>query len=112
MRWDFSQDLEPLTILAMKSLLTIGCALVVVLASAAPLLACPLCQEASVAGSNAADPLQEARAYGYSIYLMVSMPYLLLGSIGFMIYRGYHTAQKKALAGRQLESTPETAPDA
>ena len=40
-------------------------------------------------GSEAGDPLQEARAYNSSIYLMVSMPYLLLGAVGFLVYRGY-----------------------
>lgn len=40
------------------------------------------------------DPLREARAYNQSIYLMVAMPYLLLGAVGFMIYRGVKAAQK------------------
>jgi hypothetical protein len=42
----------------------------------------------TASGSEADDPLQEARAYNNSIYVMVSMPYLLLGTIGFLIYRG------------------------
>jgi hypothetical protein len=33
------------------------------------------------------DPLREARAYNQSIYFMVAMPYLLLGTIGFKVYR-------------------------
>ena len=33
--------------------------------------------------------MKEARAYNNSIYLMVAMPYLLLGTVGFMIYRSY-----------------------
>jgi hypothetical protein len=33
--------------------------------------------------------LREPRAYNQSIYLMVSMPYLLLGSVGFLIYRAH-----------------------
>ena len=33
------------------------------------------------------DPFLEARAYNYSIYVMVAMPYMLLGGIGFMIWR-------------------------
>jgi hypothetical protein len=40
------------------------------------------------------DPLREARAYNQSIELMAAMPYLLLGTIGFMIYRGVRAAQK------------------
>jgi hypothetical protein len=43
----------------------------------------------TTSGSESDDPLQEARAYNRSIYLMVAMPYLLLGAVGFMIYRGY-----------------------
>ena len=49
----------------------------------------------TTSGSDGDDPLQEARAYNNSIYLMVAMPYVLLGTVGFMIYRGY----KKNAAG-------------
>jgi hypothetical protein len=42
------------------------------------------------------DPLREARAYNQSIYLMAFMPYLLLGTVGFMIYRGIKASQKTA----------------
>jgi len=41
----------------------------------------------NTSGSEGDDPLQEARAYNQSIYLMVAMPYLLLGTVGFMIFR-------------------------
>ena len=34
------------------------------------------------------DPFKEAKAYNISIYLMVAMPYLLLGTVGFLVYRG------------------------
>jgi hypothetical protein len=34
------------------------------------------------------DPFKEANAYNWSIYLMVAMPYLLLGTVGFLVYRG------------------------
>ena len=34
------------------------------------------------------DPQREARAYNHSIYIMVAMPYLLLGAVGLLIYRG------------------------
>jgi hypothetical protein len=33
------------------------------------------------------DPFREARAYHFSVYLMVAMPYLLLGGVGFLIWR-------------------------
>jgi hypothetical protein len=44
------------------------------------------------------DPLREARAYNQSIYVMVAMPYLLFGTVGFMVYRGIKAAQKKTQA--------------
>jgi hypothetical protein len=31
--------------------------------------------------------MREPRAYNQSIYLMVGMPYLLVGCVGFLIYR-------------------------
>lgn len=52
--------------------------------------ACPLCKEA-IANS---EPVEEPSgadlpaAYNNSIYLMVGMPYLLLGVFGFLVYRG------------------------
>jgi hypothetical protein len=52
------------------------------------------------------DPLREARAYNQSIYLMVAMPYLLLGTAGFVVYRGIKAAQKKA-ASRWSSETRE-----
>ncbi len=57
-------------------------------------------------GAEADDPLREARAYNNSIYLMVSMPYLLLGVGGLLIYRAYRVAHKKAELERQLEANP------
>ena len=43
---------------------------------------------AATSGSEDDDPLREARWYNRSIYLMIAMPYFLLGSVGFLIYRG------------------------
>jgi hypothetical protein len=40
----------------------------------------------NASGSDGEDPMAEPRAYNHSIYLMVSMPYLLLGSFGLMCY--------------------------
>lgn len=39
-------------------------------------------------GAEAEDQLREARAWNYSIYLMISVPYLLVGTFGYMVYRG------------------------
>jgi hypothetical protein len=40
-------------------------------------------------GAEAQDMERESRAYNDSIYLMVSMPYLLVGGVGLLIYRVY-----------------------
>lgn len=72
--------------------------------------ACPNCKEAIASAGDVEDddPLREARAYNYSIYFMVGMPYLLLGTVGFFIYRGLRTAQKKA----EQNPTPPELPSA
>ena len=51
--------------------------------------ACPSCQEAVPATSGAGEEDSErlAHAYNNSIYLMVGMPYLLLGTVSFLVYR-------------------------
>ena len=56
--------------------------------------------------SEDGDPLREARAYNESIYLMVAVPYLLLGTVGFMIYRGFKAAQKNR-GGPLIETLEE-----
>ena len=52
--------------------------------------ACPSCAEAvpESSGADEDDRVREAQAYNWSIYLMVSMPYLLLGIVGSLVYRG------------------------
>jgi hypothetical protein len=82
------------------SCLAVGTVLTVV----RPAPACPSCQDAVVNSTGKADddPMREARAYNQSIYLMVSVPYATLGLLGLLIYRGYRTELKKALAERQL----------
>jgi hypothetical protein len=61
------------------------------LAFPAAVQACPLCAEA-VAASNTnsgdAETNEFPKAMNQSIYLMVGVPYLTLGIVGFMIYRG------------------------
>jgi len=74
--------------------------------------ACPMCKEAVPASGDGTSTLtseeqhsiQQARAWNNSIYLFVGMPYLLVGSVGFLVYRSI----KKA---RQLPpSAPPTEP--
>lgn len=59
-------------------------------------------------GAEDDDPLRQARAYNQSIYLMVGMPYLLLGAAGLLIYRGV----KKNQAFRQAAAAATAAEDA
>ena len=37
--------------------------------------------------------MTEAQAYNLSIYLMVAAPYLLLGAVGFAVYRARRKAE-------------------
>jgi hypothetical protein len=39
-------------------------------------------------GAEDEDQRRLARAYNNSVYLMAGMPYLLLGVVGFLVYRG------------------------
>jgi hypothetical protein len=54
------------------------------------------------------DPVREASAYNNSIYLMVGMPYLLLGAFGFYVYRGLekNRAARAAAGGPASEGPP------
>jgi hypothetical protein len=74
-------------------------ALVAVLGAPWPVVACPACADAVAAQSTPddEDPLLESRAYNNSIYLFVSMPYLLLGALGFMVYRGFRNKSRQSL---------------
>lgn len=54
--------------------------------------ACPNCKDAVAAGEvGDDDPLREARAYNNSIYFMLAVPYSILGTAGFLVYRKYRT---------------------
>ncbi|MGF1582141.1 MAG: hypothetical protein ACFCD0_22680 [Gemmataceae bacterium] len=52
--------------------------------------ACPSCQVAIESTGDGSDESMSnlSRAYNQSIYLFMSMPFLLLGTFGFLIYRG------------------------
>jgi hypothetical protein len=42
----------------------------------------------SSSGQEGDDPLAEAKAYNWSIYLMLGVPYGILGGFGWFVYRG------------------------
>jgi len=69
--------------------LLIAVALVAVFAAVAS--ACPTCKE----GVDANDPSHKSLAAGfyYSILFMMSMPYLLLGTLGFVAYHSIKKAK-------------------
>ena len=55
--------------------------------------ACPNCKDAVAAGeAGDDDPLREARAYNYSIYFMLAVPYSILATAGLVAYRKYRAA--------------------
>ncbi len=55
---------------------------------------------AASSGQGDDDPLAEAKAYNLSIYLMLAVPYGLLGGLGWFVYRGLK-ANKQALEESQ-----------
>lgn len=67
------------------------------LIAAMPAAACPNCKESVTSSGDMSgedDPLREAKAYNWSIYLMLAVPYGLLGTFGFMSYRMYRAAHR------------------
>ena len=57
----------------------------IVLALASPVAhGCPLCREAvpSESSTEEMDQMRLARAYNHSIFLMLGMPYFLVGAVG------------------------------
>ena len=47
-------------------------------------------------GSEDEDPLKEARAYNNSILFMVTVPYVVLGTGIFLVYRGLSRRERQA----------------
>jgi hypothetical protein len=84
--------------------------------------ACPSCQAAlDSANQSEANTIEQekaknlATAFNQSIYLMVSVPYLLLGFFGLLIYRGMkkNEAFRKTLAEQEARKqfSEESKPD-
>src|SRR3970040_239759 len=70
----------------------VAIAIVAVLATVA--VACPTCKE----GLDQNDPHHQAAAAGfyYSILFMLSMPYIILGSFGYLAYVTIRPAEERA----------------
>lgn len=71
--------------------------------------ACPSCQVAMESSmgedsqDNPYDTSSLAAAYNQSIYLFITMPYLLLGFFGFLIYRGVKQNEKFRQAHQEVQ---------
>jgi H+/gluconate symporter-like permease len=81
-------------------------AMIAVLAVPAVTRACPLCKGA-VANDELTDgprtgPTRTARAYGWSIAVMLCMPFLVIGGITFIAVSAY----RRNLAQQQSGSEP------
>src|SRR5579872_3909003 len=87
--------LEEMTMLCRKILFGLVLSTLLLLPRAG--FACPSCADAvpDTSGAEAFDAARESAGYNQSIYLMVGMPYLLLGGLGLLIYRGYRRQAKK-----------------
>jgi hypothetical protein len=71
--------------------------------------ACPACAEAVPATSGAEEDEQTrlARGYNHSIYLMAGMPYFLLGTVGYLVYRRLRNVEPGGYPTReQAQSLP------
>jgi hypothetical protein len=73
-----------------------------------PASACPTCSEAVAAAGDGdeSDGPALAWAYNTSIYLMVSVPYLALGTVSVLVYRGL---KDKARAEELAAGPPQPA---
>ncbi len=56
------------------------------------------------------DGLRESQAYNENIYLMVAAPYVLLGALGFLVYRSVKKAQRARPLPEGLPPPGQTAP--
>jgi hypothetical protein len=75
------------------------------------LRACPSCQEAVPAVSDdEGDPARLARGYNHSIYLMAGMPYFLLGTVGFLVYRRLRLAGTAPAGDGVAQALPPGSP--
>lgn len=78
--------------------------LVVGLALATDVLACPTCKN----GMSGDDPVSVARASGYfySILFMMSMPFVIIGTFGGAAYLSIKRARERQAAGDSPNALP------
>ena len=94
---------------------TFWLAIALLLAAAAPRVAraCPLCADAATAtsGADEDDAMREARAYNTSIFLMAGTPYLMLGGVGYWVYRGIRRHNALTETAKLIQSGKRKAED-
>jgi hypothetical protein len=71
--------------------------LLLMLTAASAAYACPMCADILERGKDAWKNLQFGRGIAWSILLMMSMPFVLVGGFGFALWR---TARRNA-AGKE-----------
>ena len=76
----------------MRRLITVSLCFLVVVSIAATASACPSCKQALGADGSQGDL---ARGIYYSILFMMSMPFAIVGSFGFMAYRAVKREQRR-----------------
>jgi hypothetical protein len=95
----------------MKRIVTLLVLVVVNLAlSVEAVRACPLCKEAvpsSGDGTNLdgddAQAVEQAKAWNNSIYVFIAAPYLLVGGVGFLVYRNFRKSRPSSLTSAPPE---------
>ena len=75
-----------------RRLITVSLCFLVVVSIAATASACPSCKQALGADGSQGDL---ARGIYYSILFMMSMPFAIVGSFGFMAYRAVKREQRR-----------------
>jgi hypothetical protein len=73
--------------------------------AAAPAWACPSCKDGSSKETNGAAVM---RAYELSIYGMMSMPFVLGGTIGFLLWRSEKSRKMRRAAAAGLVDSDAT----
>jgi hypothetical protein len=62
-------------------------------------------------GAEVEDQARISRAYNNNIYMMVSVPYVLLGAVGYMVYRQVRARAAAQQAFLDSAHSPSSGPD-